>query len=119
MLLISPKILVLSALLAPRALAIPAKTARQTAAPSQRNFQTSGPTQVPIQPGNIKAIVPTSAGQIGVNPVDSDLGDASSYSGYIIGVDTQYLSEIFTTDPSNDTSIISSTKVAVCRLCFV
>ncbi|KAF7871778.1 hypothetical protein EAF04_003885 [Stromatinia cepivora] len=38
-----------------------------------------------------KAIVPTSTGQIGINPVESDLGDADTYIGAIYGTDTQYI----------------------------
>lgn len=39
----------------------------------------------------VKAIVPVSSGQIGINPVEYDLGDPSTYIGIIYGVDTQYL----------------------------
>lgn len=38
-----------------------------------------------------KAIEPTSAGQIGVNPVESDLGDANTYIGVVYGTDTLYI----------------------------
>ena len=37
------------------------------------------------------AVVPTTAGEIGINPVESDLGDADSYVGEIYGTDTQYI----------------------------
>lgn len=39
----------------------------------------------------IKAIVPSTSGQIGINPVINDLGDPSTYIGQIIGVDTQWI----------------------------
>jgi hypothetical protein len=39
----------------------------------------------------IDAIVPTTAGQIGINPVESDLGDPDTYLGTIYGTDTQYI----------------------------
>jgi len=91
--------------LLPSALAIPATLARQTAAPK-------------LQLGQIKAAVPTSAGQIGVNPVDRDLGDALHYSGYINSIDANYVSEAFATVNSDTNSITSSTKVGIYPLCF-
>ncbi|CZT12957.1 uncharacterized protein RAG0_16592 [Rhynchosporium agropyri] len=39
----------------------------------------------------IHAIIPTTKGQIGINPVQSDLGDAGSYWGDIDSTDTQYI----------------------------
>ena len=39
----------------------------------------------------IDAIVPTTAGQIGINPVESDLGDPDTYLGTIYGTDTLYI----------------------------
>jgi hypothetical protein len=39
----------------------------------------------------IDAVVPTTAGQIGINPVESDLGDPDTYVGSIYGTDTQYI----------------------------
>lgn len=39
----------------------------------------------------IKAIIPTSSGQIGINPVLADLGDPTTYVGQIFGADTQYI----------------------------
>ena len=39
----------------------------------------------------INAIVPTTTGQIGINPVESDLGDPSTYVGSIYGTDTKYI----------------------------
>lgn len=44
-----------------------------------------------VGPRGEKAIVPTTSGQIGVNPVESDLGDAQKYIGVIYGTDTQYI----------------------------
>lgn len=43
----------------------------------------------------IFAIVPTTAGQIGVNPV-SDLGPAYTYVGEVYGTDTRYITVIET-----------------------
>ena len=56
---------------------------------------TSRPTATPtikarIGP-KIDAIVPTTAGQIGINPVESVLGDPDTYLGTIYGTDTQYI----------------------------
>ena len=45
----------------------------------------------------IDAIVPTTAGQIGINPVESDLGDPDTYVGQIYGTDTQYITLADTT----------------------
>jgi hypothetical protein len=39
----------------------------------------------------IDAIVPTTAEQIGINPVESDLGDPNTYLGAIYGTDVQYI----------------------------
>ena len=39
------------------------------------------------------AITPTTAGQIGINPVTSDLGDPDTYVGQIHGTDTQYITQ--------------------------
>lgn len=39
----------------------------------------------------VDAIVPTTAGEIGINPVESDLGDPATYLGEIYGTDTQYI----------------------------
>jgi len=47
-----------------------------------------------------EAIVPTTSGQIGVNPVASDLGDPDTYIGEIYGTDTQYI----TIDPDQGTT---------------
>jgi len=47
--------------------------------------------------GGIKAIVPVSSGQIGINPVISDLGDPLTYVGEIFGTDTQYITILSTT----------------------
>ena len=45
-----------------------------------------------------KAIVPTTPGQIGVNPIMSDLGDPATYVGEIFGTDTQYITlDVLTT----------------------
>jgi hypothetical protein len=44
------------------------------------DFQIPTPT---ITGRGIKAVVPTTAGEIGVNPVLSDLGDAETYIGQI------------------------------------
>ncbi|KAE9364360.1 hypothetical protein N431DRAFT_105536 [Stipitochalara longipes BDJ] len=56
---------------------------------------TSRPTATPTIKArigrNIDAIVPTTTGQIGINPVESDLGDPSTYLGIIYGTDTQYI----------------------------
>jgi hypothetical protein len=45
----------------------------------------------------VDAIIPTSIGQIGVNPVLLDLGDADTYVGEIYGTDTQYITVVDTT----------------------
>ena len=39
----------------------------------------------------VLAVEPTTAGQIGVNPVLWDLGDADTYVGEIYGTDTKYI----------------------------
>lgn len=52
----------------------------------------------------IKAIVPVSSGQIGISPVESDLGDPSTYIGIIYGVDTQYI----TLDTATVTTVSTS-----------
>jgi len=44
-----------------------------------------------IKNRGVFAIDPTKPGQIGVNPVASDLGDAASYIGDIVGTDTKYI----------------------------
>jgi len=93
------QILILASQL-PSTLAIPATLARQTAAPK-------------LTLGHIKAAVPTSAGQIGINPIDRDLGDALHYSGYINSIDANYVSEAFATVNSDTNSITSSTKVGI------
>jgi len=57
------------------------------------DYQTSK-TDTTIQPRigtHINAIVPTTTGQIGVNPVESDLGNLSTYVGSIYGTDTKYI----------------------------
>lgn len=59
----------------------------------------------------IKAIEPTKSGQIGINPVDDGLGDASTYKGNIIGIDTSYISVEYTSDSATTTVITSTTKV--------
>lgn len=41
--------------------------------------------------GGIFAVNPTTKGQIGINPVESDLGDPDTYIGSIYGTDTQYI----------------------------
>ena len=51
----------------------------------------------------ILAIVPTTAGQIGINPVISDLGDPDTYIGEIFGTDTQYI----TLEPPSMTTKVS------------
>lgn len=57
----------------------------------------------------IKAIVPTTSGQIGVNPVINDLGDPSTYIGRIIGIDTQYITldtaTVTTVSPCQDSRL--------------
>lgn len=58
------------------------------------DFQLPTPT---ITGRRIKAVVPTTAGEIGVNPVLSDLGDAETYVGQIFGTDTQYINIVDTT----------------------
>jgi hypothetical protein len=58
------------------------------------DFQLPTPT---ITGRGIKAVVPTTAGEIGVNPVLSDLGDAETYVGQIFGTDTQYINIADTT----------------------
>jgi hypothetical protein len=58
------------------------------------DFQLPTPT---IAGRGIKAVVPTTAGEIGVNPVLSDLGDAETYVGQIFGTDTQYINIVDTT----------------------
>ena len=40
--------------------------------------------------------MPTSAGQIGVNPVESDLGNPETYIGAIYGTDTLYITPVDT-----------------------
>jgi len=52
------------------------------------------------------AINPTTSGQIGVNPVQSDLGDPDTYIGEIYGTDTQYI----TIDPDQGTTKVFSHK---------
>lgn len=39
----------------------------------------------------VDGIVPTTSGQIGVNLVESDLGDPYTYIGQIYGTDTLYI----------------------------
>jgi hypothetical protein len=46
---------------------------------------------VPIRATVVKGIMPTTSGQIGVNPVLSELGDPTTYIGEIYGSDTQYI----------------------------
>jgi hypothetical protein len=58
------------------------------------DFQLPTPT---ITGRGIKAVVPTTAGEIGINPVLSDLGDAETYVGQIFGTDTQYINIVDTT----------------------
>lgn len=56
-----------------------------------------------LKENGILAIVPTTAGQIGINPVISDLGDPDTYIGEIFGTDTQYI----TLDPPDMTIKVS------------
>jgi hypothetical protein len=58
------------------------------------DFQLPIPT---ITGRGIKAVVPITAGEIGINPVLSDLGDAETYVGQIFGTDTQYINIVDTT----------------------
>ncbi|KAH8819032.1 Spherulation-specific family 4-domain-containing protein [Xylogone sp. PMI_703] len=51
----------------------------------------------------ILAIIPTTSGQIGINPVESDLGDPATYIGDIYGTDTQYIT---VSDPDTTTKWI-------------
>lgn len=64
-------------------------------------FISSRPTPTPTineRAGpHILAIVPTTKGQIGINPVESDLGDATTYWGSIGSTDTQYITTDDTT----------------------
>jgi hypothetical protein len=53
-----------------------------------------------VKEHGILAIVPTATGQIGINPVISDLGDPDTYIGEIYGTDTQYI----TLDPPDFTT---------------
>jgi hypothetical protein len=53
-----------------------------------------------------EAIIPTTSGQIGINPVESDLGNAETYIGEIYGTDTQYI----TVDPDQGTTKVSLHK---------
>ena len=46
---------------------------------------------------NELAIVPTTTGQIGVNPVESELGNPDTYVGEIYGTDTLYITQTDTT----------------------
>ena len=53
----------------------------------------------------IHAVVPTTKGQIGINPVETDLGDASTYLGSVYGTDTKYITVDATTtkvSPNSD-----------------
>ncbi len=54
---------------------------------------------LPAIPSDIPkhAIVPTASGQIGVNPVESDLGNPTTYVGQIYGTDTQYITQTSST----------------------
>jgi hypothetical protein len=54
-----------------------------------------------IEETGVKVVIPTSTGQIGVNPVPSDLGDPITYVGEIYGTDTQYI----TVDDSTSTKV--------------
>jgi len=65
------------------------------------------PTQTINDRGEF-AVVPTTAGEIGVNPVLSDLGDADTYVGEIYGTDTQYITLI---PPATTTAVSKSTNV--------
>lgn len=53
-----------------------------------------------LKNNRIKAIVPTLAGQIGINLVISDLGNPNTYIREIYGTDTQYI----TLDPPEITT---------------
>lgn len=46
-----------------------------------------------VGPSGDKAIVPTTFGQVGVNSVESDLGDTQKYIRVICGIDTQYITQ--------------------------
>lgn len=48
------------------------------------------------------AVVPTASGQIGVNPVISELGDPETYMGQIFGSDTLFIT-------------VTTTSTHVCR----
>ena len=54
----------------------------------------------------LKAVEPTKAGQIGVNPVLFDLGDADTYMGQIYGTDTKYIT---VNEPDTTTKVIDYT----------
>lgn len=64
---------------------------------------------------DIKAIVPVSSGQIGINPVENDLGDPSTYIGIIYGVDTQYI----TLDTATFTAVCLSDFLALTILIYL
>jgi len=38
-----------------------------------------------------RAIIPTKSGQIGINPVEEDIGDPSTYIGQVAPTDSPYL----------------------------
>lgn len=57
---------------------------------SPRSVQAT-PTINPRGDFQIDAVVPTTKGQIGINPIESDLGDPETYIGSIYGTDTQYI----------------------------
>ncbi len=54
------------------------------------------------------AQVPTVKGQIGVNPVESDLGDPDTYLGEIYGTDTLYITPVETGTAVRLTLVINS-----------
>lgn len=52
---------------------------------------------------------PTAPGQIGINPVESDLGDPITYLGEIYGSDTLYITQVET-----GTQVSRNSKLTAC-----
>jgi hypothetical protein len=48
---------------------------------------TQNPSATPVRRAEF-AVIPTTAGQIGVNPVEDDLGPSSTYKGSVAPTDT-------------------------------
>lgn len=65
---------------------------------------TESPSPTPLIA--IRAAPPVSAGQIGVNPVESDLGNPTTYIGQIFGSDTQYITVISVSTAVSTTNIV-------------